>query len=355
MNTRILIIEDNPDIRENTAEMLAFAGYEVLKAENGMEGIRLAKSELPDLIICDIMMPGLDGFGVLHMLTKHPETAAIPLIFLTAKAEPSDIRKGMNLGADDYLTKPFEETDLLHAVESRIKRSERYKQHYGKGIDALSKLVEETSGKNAVEVLMESTEVRHFKKREVILHEGDPARHLLMVKSGRVKLSKDTEEGKELIVELLEPNDFFGYTALINGTPYTETAMAMEESEVAYIAMSEFEKYMETHHEVAIRFLKILSGNVMEKEERLLKLAYGTVRERVAEALRTFSDKHGSALIRVSRDDLARMAGTATETLIRTLTDFKEEGILRVEGRSITILKPERLSNIYEIHPGTEK
>src|SRR5690606_41128830 len=102
MKNKILIIEDNLDIREGTAEILELAGYDVLTAPNGKNGVDIAQSNLPDLIICDIMMPELDGYGVLYLLSKKAETASIPFIFLTAKAERVDIRKGMEMGADDY-------------------------------------------------------------------------------------------------------------------------------------------------------------------------------------------------------------------------------------------------------------
>ena len=109
----ILLIEDNQDVRETTTDILELSGYEVIAVDNGRTGIKKALAYPPDLIICDIMMPGLDGYGVLHILGKRPETASIPFIFLTARSEKADVRKGMNLGADDYLTKPFEEMELL--------------------------------------------------------------------------------------------------------------------------------------------------------------------------------------------------------------------------------------------------
>ena len=120
---KILLIEDNAEIRENTSEILSLANYSVITAENGKIGVELAQRERPDLIICDIMMPELDGYGVLHILSKKEDTASIPFIFLTAKTEKTDIRKGMNLGADDYLTKPFDDTDLLNAIETRLRKS----------------------------------------------------------------------------------------------------------------------------------------------------------------------------------------------------------------------------------------
>src|SRR5574343_1429966 len=121
---KVLLVEDNTEVRENTAEILELAGYEVLTAENGKVGVEKAVKESPDLIICDIMMPVLDGYGTLHMLSKNDKTAHIPFIFLTAKAERSDMRKGMEMGADDYITKPFDDIELLNAIESRFKKLE---------------------------------------------------------------------------------------------------------------------------------------------------------------------------------------------------------------------------------------
>ncbi|WP_449436365.1 response regulator transcription factor [Pedobacter steynii] len=127
--TRILIIEDNDDIRESTAEILMLGNYEVFQAENGKYGVELATKYLPDVILCDIMMPELDGYGVLHLWVRKSETSAIPFVFLTAKTERIDIRKGMEMGADDYLTKPFDDVELLNAIETRLKKRDLQKAY----------------------------------------------------------------------------------------------------------------------------------------------------------------------------------------------------------------------------------
>src|SRR6476659_9358788 len=111
----ILIIDDHDEIRENIAEILALGGYKTFTAENGKKGVEAALKQKPDLIVCDIMMPELDGYGVLHLLRKNPATESTPFIFLTAKTERSDFRKGMEMGADDYITKPFDDSELLGA------------------------------------------------------------------------------------------------------------------------------------------------------------------------------------------------------------------------------------------------
>jgi DNA-binding response OmpR family regulator len=115
---KILLIEDNQFIRENAAQILTFAHYDVLLAEDGKQGIASAIKNLPDLIICDIMMPESDGFCVLETLKKHPDTSEIPVVFLSAKSTKMDRSYGLELGAADYLTKPFSEQDLLKVVEN---------------------------------------------------------------------------------------------------------------------------------------------------------------------------------------------------------------------------------------------
>jgi DNA-binding response OmpR family regulator len=123
---KILVIEDEQDIRENIEDILELSEYQVLAAANGKMGLKSAQSQSPDLIVCDIMMPELDGYGVVKALREQPQTENIPVIFLTAKVEHSDQRMGMELGADDYLTKPFLPQELLKAIEARLKRQTIY-------------------------------------------------------------------------------------------------------------------------------------------------------------------------------------------------------------------------------------
>jgi DNA-binding NarL/FixJ family response regulator len=126
---KILIIEDEPEMRRNIATLLRFHEYEPIAAGNGREGVEAARREKPDLILCDVMMPELDGYGVLQALQKDVWLARTPFIFLTAKGEKDDLRSGMNLGADDYLTKPVANTDLVRAIEARFRRSQQQANH----------------------------------------------------------------------------------------------------------------------------------------------------------------------------------------------------------------------------------
>jgi DNA-binding NarL/FixJ family response regulator len=123
---KILVIEDDSEMRRNIVLVLQLEQYQPIAAENGRVGVELAKREKPDLILCDVMMPELDGYGVLKALREDTNTTLIPFIFLTAKGEKDDLRSGMNLGADDYLTKPITQADLLKVIEVRLRRSEQH-------------------------------------------------------------------------------------------------------------------------------------------------------------------------------------------------------------------------------------
>lgn len=349
----ILLIEDNLEMRENTGEILELANYEVLTAENGKQGVKLAKEHHPDLIVCDIMMPVLDGYGVLYMLSKDPETSSIPFIFLTAKAEKSDFRKGMNLGADDYLTKPFEEMELLEAVESRLKRSEAFRKEFKGDIDGLNQFINEARGLEELKKLSENRPQRTYKKKESIFQEGDYPNFLFFLNKGKIKTYKLHDDGKEYITGLYKPGEFLGYVPLLEGNNYQEYCEALEESELYRIPKEDFLALIHNNRDVASRFIKMLTGNIADKESQLISLAYNTVRKRVAEALLLLQKRYreegakNDFKLTISRDDLASIVGTATESVIRTLSDFREEKLIRMEGRSIVIQSSEGLEKIW--------
>ncbi len=337
---KILIIEDNPDVRDNLAEILELSNYEVTTAENGKIGVEKALTTPPDLILCDVMMPELDGFGVLHILDKKPATANIPFIFLTAKAEQSDFRKGMNLGADDYITKPFDDVELLDAIELRLKKSDRIKKVFDGTHQGLSSFIDEARGQKELEKLSKEREVRSFRKKDFIYREGDYPQRLYFVVSGSVKTFCTNEQGKEYITHISKPGEFLGYQPLIQQGVYTESATALEPSELSIIPKEDFTSLLHNNRDFAARFIKMLANNVAEKEQQLLSLAYNSIRKRVAEALVTLHNKYekdGSASITILRDDLAAMVGTAKESVIRTLSDFKSEGLIEVTGGHIVV------------------
>ena len=346
----ILLIEDNKDVRENTAEILELANYTVTQAENGKQGVEFAQKNRPDLIICDIMMPVLDGYGVIHLLNKNPVTASIPFIFLTAKSERLDFRKGMEMGADDYITKPFDDIELLKAVESRIYKSEVLKAEFSKNTEGLNNFFDQVNKIDELKKLSAERRFKMYKKKEIIFNEGNNPNYLYFLTKGKVKIFKAHEYGKELITDLYKEGDFFGYTALLEDLPYSETAEALEESEVCLIPKEDFFALIYTNVHVMKTFIKMLSDNILEKENQLVNLAYSSVRKRVAEALillqvRYDNKQNEKFSISISREDLANIVGTATESLIRTLSDFKEEKLIEIKGSNITIVNFDKLKS----------
>ena len=344
---KILLVEDNKEIRENTAEILELANYTLVSAQNGKVGYEMAVKENPDLIICDIMMPVLDGYGLLHLISRNESLRGIPFIFLTAKSERSDLRKGMEMGADDYITKPFTEIEILNAIEGRLQKSGYIKEK----LEASSKLndfLNEVKNENTLEKLTSETSLSHFKKKQKIYVEGNHPHSLFYLDEGKVRTFKMNDNGKELTINLFNKGDFFGYNALLEDTPYQETAETLEECGVSIINREDFEILIYNNKEVAQKFIKLLAQNVSEKENQLLSLAYNSLRKRVADAIITLLNKYKSAgdrkfEIQMSREDLAHIAGTTTESLIRTISDFKNEKLVSSEGGSIQVLNENKL------------
>lgn len=347
--TRLLIIEDNDDIRESVTEILELANFEVLSAENGKKGVELAMSHLPDLILCDIMMPELDGYGVLYLLAKKPETATIPFIFLTAKAERADMRRGMELGADDYLVKPFDDMELLTAIESRLSKRNKQQAFFSKSLDQISGLIGKNDGLKELNNAILQRKLRTVKKKQVIYYEGDAVTGIYLVLSGKVKTAKLTADGRQLMTAIYTDDQYFGITALLLNEPYTETAEALEDTTLCLLPKDMLEELLNRHPDIARQFIRILSNDLREREQQLMQLAYFSVRKRLAEVLlRLYRQERGGpdSSIKVSRDNLAALAGMATETVSRILSDFKSEHIIERKGSVIQILNLQQLAQM---------
>lgn len=349
-STSILIIEDNEDIRESTAEILSLADYQVLTAENGKKGVELAMSHLPDIILCDIMMPELDGYGVLFMLSKNEQTAGIPFIFVTAKSERTDVRKGMEMGADDYLTKPFSDMELLNAIETRLLKREAAVKS-GVKSQSLELLMDEARSAKLLNELSDNSRLRNYKKKQTVYSEGDHLSHVFMIKQGGVRTYMIYQDGREIATGMLGVGEFFGYDSVLLNKPCSDNAETLEYTELNLLSRDDFHSLLFKNPGISKKFIELLSGNVREKQEQLLKLAYNSVRKRVADALLNLAEKFGEkgsdiTTIKVSRDDLAAMVGTANETVSRTLSDFKDEKLIEKEASTIKILSILKLSKI---------
>ncbi len=348
-----MVIEDNQDVRENTADILELANYEVQTAEDGLAGMEKIALFRPDIIICDIMMPGLNGFSVLQRLSEDPANAGIPFIFLTAKTSRTDMRKGMNLGADDYLTKPFEEEELLEAISCRLKKNEFLKKEIAKNLGGLSTFFEDASEYIDLEGLSKDHAVKKYEKKETVFRAGDTAHSLFFIESGSIKTFKSTESGKELVTGIFGAGDFIGQLSLLNSkATYIENATVLEDAELCAIPKEDFTKLLYGSPVVSKKFIGMISNNLVHLQEQLVDMAFASVRQRSAKAL---LELHGKGIVQekpnsgmgISREDFAGIIGTATETAIRTLSDFKDEGLITTDhGRRIILLNKEGLQCI---------
>lgn len=337
----ILLIEDDRALRENTAELLELSGYSVLTAANGKIGIEVAKKNLPHVIICDIMMPIIDGYGVLQNLSSDQNTKQIPFIFLSAKTEHKEIRKGMDLGADDYLTKPFEEDDLISAVESRLAKSELLSRMFGKTSNKKDVSKDKMRNLNELKYFFdENGEVVDFDEGETIYQEGSRSSMIYLILKGLVKCHVMDADGKELITSLYSANDFLGFTSFLDNVPYKESATTIEPVALAGISKDSLNEILKKNNNISLELMELFTENISVIKAQLLQMAYSSVRKKTAQTLLQFVEimnRDTEDSIKISRNDLASVAGIATESLIRTLSGFKKEGLIDIEGRNIHI------------------
>ncbi len=347
---KVLLIENDQKMRENTAAILQLANYHVMLAEDGKEGYEKALKELPDIIIGEINTPGLDGYGLLYLLNKNDQLKHVPFIFLTAKTERKYFRKGMEMGADDFITKPFTELELLNAIES-ILQKKKYLEERAITNRLSNPSFRGINNQEALELLTQSGEVRSYNKRQRIYTEGRYPQCLYYLYSGKARAFRTNESGKELTTTLYKPGDFIGYKSLLGETANQESTETLEDCEIGIIKKEDFENLMYSHKSVAQQFVKILANNITEKEDQLIGLAYNSLRKRVADVILRLLEKYQlqekeNFTLHISREDLAQMVGTATESLIRTLSDFKNEKLIETKAGSIKVLDEKKLKQL---------
>jgi len=347
----ILLIEDDAVLRENTAELLELSNYKLTTAANGKIGIEKAQQILPDIIVCDIMMPEVDGYGVLSQLSRSEATKHIPFIFLSAKTERKDIRKGMDMGADDYLTKPFAEEELISAIESRLAKAAIIKEERESALIQPLETEVELQSLHQLKIFFDDNgKELSFNKEDVIFHEGQHSNNVFLVTKGVVKCYKLDEQGKELATDIYKEDDLFGYTSFMQELPYQETAVAMEDTCLVAVGKNELTEVLDNNPKLAFELIKLLADDVSSAKNQLLEMAYSSVHKKTATTILKFAHKINRSPnepIKISRNDLASVAGIATETLIRTLSKFKKEEIIAIEGRNISILDLEALKSIH--------
>jgi len=350
MGNKILVIEDDIELCQIIASTLKLGRYNVLTSNTGKLGIELAQENQPDLILCDIVMPELDGYGVLHLLSKDPTTANIPFIFLTSMTESGDFRKGMNLGADDYITKPFDSLELLNVIELRLKKNELIKRTFPNTITDIDDFFYRTNQFPEAQKLSDRHKPRIYKKKEFVFVEGEQPKYVYFIANGLVKTFKSTNDGKELITGFHRGRNFFGFVAVLEDKLNNESAIVLKEAEIYVIPQQDFLTLMYSNKEIARKFVSMLASNLYDAENMLLELAYRSVRQRVAAVLiklnnqSDFTSKDQS--ITVARKDLSSLAGTTTESLNRTIADFKNEGLIEIHDKGLRIVQQSKLEKM---------
>ena len=320
-------------------------------ADNGKAGVELALKELPDLVICDIMMPVLDGYGVFHLLSKHPETALIPFIFLTAKSEKADFRKGMQMGADDYITKPFDGIELLDAIETRLKKNDLLKEKYG-GEKALDHFLDDVKQTGKVSLTSVDREVFSYSKKTPVYKEGQRPRAMYYVVSGKVKTFKTSEDGKEFITCIYGPNEYFGYTAILEDSNYTDEAEALEDTEANAGAKGRFPTTGFQRPAGSANFYKNYYRQYPGERRKPVEPCLWFLKKKSGIRHYSFTGKiwqqwrWPARVINLSRENMAQSIGVATESLIRTLGDFKDEKLVEIKAGKLIVIDAKKLADL---------
>ena len=334
----LLLIEEHTNARTDTAELLALAGYVVLTAADGKSGIEQAVIHHPDLVICEVDLPGLDGYGVIQVFNQHPQLVGTPFIFLTARAHYRDWRRGMELGADDFLPKPCDGTTLLRAIAARLHRRELV----GHRLSPVPFEAVAAPAPNNLAYLLAGRKPHAAQRGLRIYTEGDKPVRLYFVQSGLVKTVKSTPTGKELITGFYQAGEFFGHKALLSHAPYHDSAVAVRDGALVYVPVEEFTDLLLHNHGFAQQLIQRLADRIREREQQLVDMAYGSLRRRVADALLRLAGPDDAPIL-LSRDELAAVVGTAPESLSRILGEFRQDGLTEVSLKSIRILRPDQL------------
>ncbi len=342
---KILLIEDNKEMRENIAEILEISDYIVFTAEDGLKGIQAARQHQPDLILSDIMMPNLDGLGMLKIINQDEHLKDIPLIFLTAKAEKDDFRKGMNLGAEDYLVKPFEAADLLAVIEKKIKKYKTISRvRAAKSLPGMINL-QTIQNLPQVKLLLDQTEVKVLGKKSKIWNPNENVNYIFYLVNGLAKEVVDSVSDKELILNFYLSDHFIGLNRIFQSR-YTSHTELIEESSLKFIPKKAIEEII-IKENLLYAYQGYCSSYSQEYIQRLSINSYGNVREKVAYHLVLLSDVFKENAIELSRDDLASFCGMAKETLIRMLTELKEDKLIQLDSGGIKILQIQKLQALF--------
>lgn len=344
---RILLIEDDLSLRENTQEMLELAGHKVFSAEDGEAGLQQALKNAIDLILCDILLPGIDGYTVLEKISSNPGTRKIPFIFLTALSNIKEIRHGMNLGADDYIVKPFEEQDLLATINRRLEKFSILKEHENK--PAPGAKVHIDSLENFRKHFLKNGEEIKIAKNELLFRENQPAAYVYLLTKGIIKTLGLDEYGKELITGIYHTDDFLGIYSFHRNITYPEQALVIESASLLRLPIRLVQDIFKENPQFMMEWAENLSEDVIELKDHLLQTAYASVLKKTVNTILDFSEKlhfNKKELSKISRGDLASIAGISKESFIRCLSTLKQERLIEINGKNIEVIDLKGLKRI---------
>lgn len=345
----ILIIEDDLVLRENTKELLELSNFRIICAGDGKDGIDKALKYHPDLILCDISMPVIDGYGVLEFLSSNPGTKNIPFLFISAKSDLSEIRKGMNLGADDYITKPFNEHELINAINKRLSKFDSLKNSYTPGFKGEIQNLKVSSLEDFKNLLQKKGEKFRFQKRQTIYYENDNANFVYMIARGIVKTIKMDDEGKELITGIYKEDHLFGLTSFKSNSLYDETAVTINNTLGYRFSSKNFREIINNNPELMIEIAEVLTSHLSNLKDHLLETAYSSVLKKTTQTILQFAEKipeNSRNITDITRNELAHIAGISTESFIRSLSQLRKKRLIEIDGRNIKILDFDQLKRI---------
>lgn len=335
---RIVVIEDQEEVRENLLETLELAGYDVVGASDGHAGVQRVREHAPALVLCDVMMPKLDGFGVLELLRADASTAAIPFVFLSARTEREDLRRGMNLGAADYVTKPFFQDELLRVVQLRIAQAAAPSIHGGQ---VLAKAHTEDV-KPLLAELRQRGRTRQYTDRATVCYEGDEALNVYYVQGGRLRSHRETSFGKTLTLDLYGAGTWVGIDDVLGGGWHAAALSAFPDATVVIVPKGELLALVHKHPALTLALARQLAQDVALRTEQLLQIAYYSVRKRVAESLLRFGEGPDKTRVELRREDIAEAIGTTPESVTRTLTELRKDGLVDLSTVGEVILLDRR-------------
>jgi CRP-like cAMP-binding protein len=347
---KILLIANDPAIRAMTTDILALAHYQVLLAQDGKNGVELAEAEHPDVIITELAMSGLDGYGVMHLLQSYPWFYNTLFIVLCAACDKTELRRAMSMGADDVIIKPFDGTELLSCIEVRSKKREWLSKNNGHAVVPVSQPTQ--TEKELMMHLISDRNIDRYNRRQLIYKRGDRPTKLFYLINGKARSFNTHPDGKDLAIDLYGPGDFLGYADILKNHNYVESVETIDYVELAVIPRGDFEQLVFQNTVFARRFIDLVVTRSKMMEQRLLWMAYHTLRQKVAAALLHLMDKYGNGSqepfeINLNRSIFASIAGTATESSIRTLGEFRSEKLIELEtDGTIRVLNQKRLAQL---------